>query len=333
MSLETLGPYLSAFAAAGTVGVLGFLLNFVRTFRDAYSEQLRALEAQSAAAARQREVTEERLKLAEENLQRTKDWHATEAAALKGRIEELLSGSPSSVGAIVASGGSIQLPSELRDTLTTILNTVREARQAAGPEPSRDPDYFLEIAKGFAATDQWLDAAEYYQEYLRFKPRDWEVHFLRAVALSNSRQGHDTNLEALLSLNSAIALVPWDIDRNLHARLYAYRGADLKRLGRLEEAESDLLLARRWATADYEISDITYNLACVHALAGRRAEMFVELKALLSDSRWKTALQAKTAYFKHFLKDPEFRELIGLPSQHTQHAEKMSKSLTPRSDA
>jgi tetratricopeptide (TPR) repeat protein len=318
--LKALEPYLSLLAAAGSLAALGLLLNLVRVVRETYADRVSALReqqesgrAEREALEKRRQITEERLKLAEEHLVRTKEWHVAEATGLRVRIEELLAGQSSKVSQIVASGGEIDIPDELRRTLNDILGTVREVREAAGPEPSRDPSYFLEIGKAFAATDQWLDAAEYYGEYLRLSPNDWEVHFLRAVALANSRRSHQTNLDALRSLNEAIALVPWDVDRNLYARLFAYRGADLKRLGRLEEAESDLQLARRWASGEYEIRDITYNMACVHALAGRREEMLSELRRLVGHPSWKLVVQDKSAYFKNFWNDPEFRQLVGLP--------------------
>src|SRR5208283_2916161 len=98
---------------------------------------------------------------------------------------------------------------------------------------------------------------------------DWEDYYIRGVNLANTRGDHETNLRALRAYSEAIALMPRELPDNDRSRLYAYRGAILKRLGRLEEAQHDLLLAQRWAREAREINDAIYNLAGVAALDGR----------------------------------------------------------------
>jgi Flp pilus assembly protein TadD len=92
--------------------------------------------------------------------------------------------------------------------------------------------------------------------------------------------------------------------------LYAYRGAILKRLGRLEEAQQDLILAQKWAHQDREINDALYNLASVAALDGRKAEALSLVRQLVSrDSRW-TRYLATNRYFCSMEGDPEFARLV-----------------------
>ena len=47
----------------------------------------------------------------------------------------------------------------------------------------------------------------------------------------------------------------------------------LKRLRRLDEAESQLLFAYPHAIDEYEKADIQYNLACVYAMQKRHQDM------------------------------------------------------------
>ena len=140
---------------------------------------------------------------------------------------------------------------------------------------------------------------------------NWEDYYIRAVNLANAREGHETDVEALRAYSEAIALSPAELPENDRSRLYAYRGAILKRLGRLEEAQQDLLLAQKWAREEREINDVLYNLAGVAALGGRRAEAISLLRRLvLRDTGW-VGIVAESRYFKDLQSDPDFRQFIG----------------------
>ena len=125
--------------------------------------------------------------------------------------------------------------------------------------------------------------------------------------MANSRGGREANLAALRSLNHSIALAPANLDANVRARLYGYRGADLKRLGRFDEAEQDLLFARRLAQAPYETQDIRYNLACVYALTHRKEAMLRDAKGTAGSGRG-SGLAGGPAEQAAL-----FRELLGRP--------------------
>jgi tetratricopeptide (TPR) repeat protein len=139
---------------------------------------------------------------------------------------------------------------------------------------------------------------------------DWEDYYIRGVNLANSREGNASDLGALRAYSEAIALVPTGLSKNDRSRLHAYRGAVLKRLGRLEEAQQDLVLAQKWAHADREINDALYNLASVAALDGRNTEALSLAGQLISrDSRWARIL-AKNKYFASMEGNPEFAQLV-----------------------
>ena len=138
---------------------------------------------------------------------------------------------------------------------------------------------------------------------------DWEDYYIRGVNFANTRGGHETDLGALRAYSEAIALAPLGLPDNQRSRLYAYRGAILKRLGRLDEAQQDLLLAQKWAREEREIKDALYNLAGVAALGGRQEEALSLLHELISkDSQWARSV-ATNKYFASLHSNPDFRRL------------------------
>jgi Flp pilus assembly protein TadD len=166
-------------------------------------------------------------------------------------------------------------------------------------------------AEGLAAERRWLAAADVLERYAVLKPQDWTAHHLRSVFYANARGGPQTDLAALLASSDAIANIPADLARNVKARLYGYRGAVLKRLGRLDEAESELLFANRQATRKYERTDTTYNLACVFAMQGRREDMLKAVQQIKESSEYTRSISNHLSdYFAKFASDPDLLRLI-----------------------
>ncbi|MBV7326922.1 hypothetical protein KFU94_01410 [Chloroflexi bacterium TSY] len=207
------------------------------------------------------------------------------------------------------------LREEIKITIAEVLKEILSLEKDAGSDKEAldDPTLHLEMAKGFSLSAQWLKAAEYYNRYIEYFPDDWQIHFFRGVAYQNSRQSYHTNLEALRAYNEAIVYIPKDMDINIRARLFTYRAAVSKRLNKLDEAESDLLLAQEYATADYEVHDIKYNLAAVYALKGERSKMLKKIEEL--HKRPNKLLNIRLHlddYFAAYSNDQEFLNAIGL---------------------
>lgn len=140
----------------------------------------------------------------------------------------------------------------------------------------------------------------------------WEEHYIRGLNVANARSGSKGNTSALLEYNAAIALVPQSVPRNTVARLYSYRGAMLKRLGRLEEAESDIILALKLATGMHEINDADWNMACIQAMTGRAEDSLVRLRGLVSrEPKWLKTIRS-APYFRDLHGLPEFQALVGM---------------------
>lgn len=200
--LKRLQPYVSTVGAMASLAVLIFLINLLNLIRNAMAEQVNAVKSQ-------KEITEERLKKAEEDLERTEKWHERELGALKQRLSEVLDTRNVTVSELVSTGGKVELESSVRDAVAALLSEMRELRDhlTESPRAHEDPQVLLTMASGFVAAEDFVAAAQYYELYLDIDDSNWEVHFLRAVALANSRASSATNVEALRELNEAIALV------------------------------------------------------------------------------------------------------------------------------
>lgn len=150
---------------------------------------------------------------------------------------------------------------------------------------------------------------------------DWEDYYILAVNLANERGSADINLAALQAYSNAIAIAPLSLPSNVRSRLYAYRGAILKRLNRLEEAHQDLVLAQRWATEGREVEDAMYNMACVLAMGDTPREALPVLKDLLQRNfNWAEIARQKRHYFGKLFGDPEFKALTRRPAPALQES-------------
>jgi len=181
---------------------------------------------------------------------------------------------------------------------------------------SSDPAWNRELARGFMTTGEWTRAAAHLDKYLAREDGDYEAHFARGVAYANSRAGRNADVTALRSYSQAVALLPADVDSDRKARYIDYRGAMLKRLGRLDEAEADLQLAAKLAEDSAIRNDIVYNLASIYALMGDRAKVLTHVRNLQGAERELAGIRYHLDdYFARFAADGEFRQLIGFPPE------------------
>jgi Flp pilus assembly protein TadD len=199
-----------------------------------------------------------------------------------------------------------RLLSELQETIGRL--TAEHSVQVA----PADADALLALAQGLMAEKNWFEAGKEFEKYAMLRPEDWEAAYLRGVSFVNSRNSAETDLSALRAYNDAIAFAPSGIDPNMCARLFAYRGAVFKRLGRLDEAEWDLLFAKARATKEYEVNDIKYNLAGVYAMRGEREKLLALVRELKQSQRHLAAIRTHfDDYFRLYVNDRELLEAIG----------------------
>lgn len=304
--LSDLQPWLALLSAVLSLSVLGFVIRLALLMRDAAGERIKALEER-------RGIVEERLKMKDEELTRTEKWYEKEVAQLKEQLSSLLARHGAALDASMLNATSLPpLPAADSEQLATILERTRSLEDfpSTPPPPQQDPEWHLEIAKGYALAGDWISAARHYERYLQTDTTDWQAHFLCAVAFANSRNGGESDLAAVREYGAAIAYAPEGLPSRIRSRLYDYMGAMFKRLRRLDEAEAFLLLARRLAEKPYEAADIAYNLACVYAMSGRREEMMEVVRLLVREEHWRRILRSKKEYFERYWSDPEFTVLV-----------------------
>jgi tetratricopeptide (TPR) repeat protein len=184
------------------------------------------------------------------------------------------------------------------------------SKKASGPAARPDREILEDVLNGVRGIQRALGSRSRENAATNFDAADWEDYYLRGVHLANSRAGVEANMAALRAYSEAIALAPTSLPQNTFSRLYAYRGAILKRLRRLDEAESDVALAQRWATEDREIEDAAYNRACVLALKGDVDGALGLLEVLVGrNPRWAQVARNKVEYFGALRDIPRFEKL------------------------
>jgi tetratricopeptide (TPR) repeat protein len=236
------------------------------------------------------------------------------ATSEAGQLKDILR--TAGVDALALAEGKLVLSGDLLQQIRTHVERIDQALHSSDKQRT---DYLSELpaealygyAEGLAAEQRWLAAAEVLERYAILKPQDWQAHHLRSVCYANARGGQQPDLGALRAGSDAIANIPADLARNVKARLYGYRGAILKRLRRLDEAESELLFANHQATKKYEKIDTTYNLACVYAMQGRREDMLKAVQQIKDSSDYMRLISSHLQdYFTKFASDPDLLRLI-----------------------
>jgi tetratricopeptide (TPR) repeat protein len=155
------------------------------------------------------------------------------------------------------------------------LKIITDKIEAIIQENSNDNfELHLSLANAYIANKDWEKAAKQFENVTKIENDSWELYFSQGVAFANTRKGIESNQKALLAYSSATVFLQNEVENNFKARLYIYKGAILKRLNRLEEAETDIKLGLTYATNEYEFNDGLYNLSCVYAMRGEEDKYF-----------------------------------------------------------
>ncbi len=302
-SLKDIQPYLSLVATVLSVATLGFVLKLSLSMRQAARDRTEVIEERHINVVADLERTEkwserEKVQLAKENQQLQKD------------LEKVLAESGMTVEAL-AMGKTLEGATE------TIQSAVRELiirmeSVGKGAPLTEGPNWHLQLAIGYMSRREWAKAAEHFDKYCGLDPLNSDIQFSRGVAHANTRGGPAANIRALRAYNEAIAFADESLKTNLRARNFAYRGAMLKRLRRLEEARADLDVALKYANRSFEINDITYNLAGVYAMLGNREKMLEMVRLLSGCKKELNGIRHHlNDYFRDFASDEEFLSIIG----------------------
>jgi tetratricopeptide (TPR) repeat protein len=140
------------------------------------------------------------------------------------------------------------------------------------------PEALLELARWHLAQQEWSEAAGHLERYVELVDANWEVYFSLGVANANRRRGDSSNRAALRAYDEAMTRLPDGQPIRLTPRLYSYRAAIKKRLGRLVEARADAQVARQLAESRYDRIDATLQpcLRRSHARQSGRSIASVE---------------------------------------------------------
>lgn len=276
-----------------------------------------------SAEKKRNEILEDRLRQQEERVQKFKEeieltekWGArkkddlmAENEKLKNDLEAALTGSGLTLEAIVTGRTLEQVQASVGELINQLVQKMEKSDSSSGA--TKSPGWHLELAKGYMVRRDWARAAVQFDRYVQWDDRNYEVQFSRATAHANARGGREENLAALRAYNEAIALAPSGLSDDMRARLFSYRGAMLKRLGRLTEAKADLLIGLSLAKRNYEIGDIRYNLACVYALEGYRDKVFEMVDSLRNMPTFLQGIRSHlTDYFATFAGDEQFLRML-----------------------
>lgn len=306
MTLEQLQPYLTVATTVFSVASLAFILSLMKEVRE---------NAKERAA-----LMKERLDGAQEELQRTEKWNEREQGRLREELDRLKDQLNAALTKEGLSPQALALGRDLREAAaearTQIQGLVDEMQQKLSAfesdgDSAKEPAWGLALARGEMATGRPSSAAKLFDEYAGEDDQTWEGNFVRGVAHANAREGTESDIAALRAYNEALAFSPATLDQDMRSRLHGYRGAILKRLGRLPESEADLQLALKLATSTEERHDALYNLAGVYALGRDRSRMLEAVRGLEDDESYKSAILAHLDdYFAGYASDPELLSML-----------------------
>jgi tetratricopeptide (TPR) repeat protein len=306
MTLEQLQPYLTVATTVFSLASLAFILSLIREVRE---------NAKERAA-----LMKDRLDGAQEELQRTEKWNQREQSRLREELDRLkdqlnaaLSKEGLSPQALAVGRDLREAATEVRAQIQGLVNEMQQKLSAFKSDgySAREPAWGLALARGEMAAGRPGSAAKLFDEYGEEEDPTWESHFVRGVAHANAREGTESDITALRAYNEALVLAPANLNQDMQSRLHGYRGAILKRLGRLLEAEADLQLALKLATSTEERHDALYNLAGVYALGRDRNRMLEAVRVLKDNDTYKGAIRAHLDdYFALYARDPELLSML-----------------------
>ena len=295
--LKDIEPILMLVSALLSVAVIGFVIKLSLFMKVVLLQRIEVLKDMIA-------VTEERRLKEKEDRIRVEQ----ERDKLKQQLTAILDRANVTIDSLVANPSLDSIKQEVTKAVQEVLREMHEIETEAHSIPEKAEDH-LELAKASTVAGNWRSAAKHYEEYVRVYSDNWEIHFLRAIAYANMSRSRTTNLASLRAYGDAIALAPDELDINTRARLHTYRGAILKRLERLDEALSDLLLAQKWASKAEEVIDNQYNLACVYALRRDKENMMRYLQKLSLAPQYKHTIR-HSPYFQKYRNDEDFESWI-----------------------
>jgi Flp pilus assembly protein TadD len=254
--MEIIKEYVIYVVGLLNLSILGFIIRFSLIMKNAFNEK--------------EDILKKRIEDMYTELTKTEKWASREKEELKKEKKVLQKQLDEILKKAEVDPLSFDLPMAVKKLNSEVKSSLKEISTKIEKLKIKDnsDNYNLNIsmAKAYASNEDWYKAGKQY-DIATFKVKDnWELYFHKGIAYANSRKGSYAVKQALQAYSDAIVYMPNEIPNNTKARLFLYKGAILKRLNRLDEAQIDIELGLKYATAPYEINDGLYNLACVYAM-------------------------------------------------------------------
>jgi tetratricopeptide (TPR) repeat protein len=312
--IDIIAPYLSAINAFFSIAVLTTIFNLIKSHRETTTERINTLLAR-IDALKEDSIKNDKYYLREkEQLEREKKEKESELKKMQGQLEEVLKGEGVTIHNLALGQTLKESNNEVKNLIAELSEKMTMQIKEISDNGIRQDQIIsqsqLTLAKAQMARGSFNDAATNFEQYTTNEKASWEVHFSKAVNLANLRQGKISNAASARAYSDAISLLPNNIDPNTRARVFGYRGAIFKRLGRFDESEADLKIAQKYATADYEVDDIHYNLSCVYAMQGNKNEMLSNVLKIKNKKIIHTIEHHLYDYFEQFANDEDFKYLL-----------------------
>jgi tetratricopeptide (TPR) repeat protein len=198
------------------------------------------------------------------------------------------------------------------EVITKKLEHVQEVIESNRKYEIADNEYHLSVGNGFLVNKEWKKAAHHLEIASLSQPEDWNLHLTIGICYANIRGGRLTNIKSIEAYTRAIIHIPV-IDKEVKGKTYIYRGAMLKRINKLDEAELDVKFGLSQTKSKRFQSDGLYNLACIYAMRNDREELFQVMNKLKPTNAYMNTIRHHLKdYFKNFENDKEFIDFISV---------------------
>lgn len=226
------------------------------------------------------------------------------APTLEEITEKIIRTGTAGLQSVPASAGQMSIES--------VKATVQQFDQLrAETVPVIEPEIRSAIATNALLDRDYEFAAQQFQK-VATTGGNWRAYFAQGISLANQRGGAETDLAAARAYGEAIALAPNDLPQDTRSKLFVYRGAMFKRLGRLLEAEADLSIGLELAQSARAKLDAQYNLSGVLAQIGKEEEALELLQEVCKDSGYRSAVAShRKDYYARLANNYRFISLLG----------------------
>ena len=291
--------------------LLTFLIHFFKTFREIANEREALIKEQKNLSDARNAVVEKELAYTD----RQNKQLLSEKETLQARLTEVLKTEGFDKSFVLDPSLVKNLPAnfiEKVDLLTSNLEKIELTLNQDKPLEAIDGNYHLSVGNGYIVNKDWKKAVYHLDLASQVFPNDPDIHFTRGVCYANIRGGNTTDSRSIEAYSSAIIYLA-GTEFETRNKAYIYRGAMFKRLGKLEEAESDIKFGLAHTLNKHFQADGLYNLACIYSMKNDKENLLNTIKLItITGKSYISAIKKhQSDYFLNFKDDEEFKKLIG----------------------